>query len=669
MTTTNLNRTQRNALRNTVSACRRLLEDETARLLEGQFGVHRVGRVEGLKKLRQLDEDERAYRKQVMQHLRHIEALARGQKLAGEQVEDSDDDQRVPADVVEQLVREVAFTHLNRLCAFKMMEHESRRLIRETVGPNREKRGLQHYLVEHPIDQARYNSGQQDIAYRNFLIWQAADLAEELGALFSPLDIANRLFPRQRVLEEVLTLINSPELVTIWAVTETIGWIYQYFTPRELRERARKESAAPRNSYELAFRNQFYTPAYIVAFLADNTLGRMWYEMRAGETALAEQCALLVRRPNEAFLAQGETAPVETGDTRYVPFRAKRDPRELRVIDPACGSGHFLLYCFGLFETIYREAYDDPELGAALQTTWPERAEFEHAIPSLILANNLHGIDIDLRAVQIASLALWLRAHTGVTRTIRRDKRLVIRRSNMVYAGPMPGNRTYLDEFLTQLPVPPGLDPEQVSVLVRAVFETMQLADEVGSLLKIDDDLRKAIETARRSIAPQGQRDQSSMFEAEARPLDRAEPVVLAALAAYAAHAAADDYRRRLFADDAAQGFAFIELCRKKYDVVLMNPPFGAPSRDSVAYINSHYERTKNDLYAAFVERGLELLCSGGILGAITSRTGFFLTSFQKWREEILLEKGRLTVVADLGMGVLDTAMVETAAYCVEKVG
>ncbi len=72
-------------------------------------------------------------------------------------------------------------------------------------------------------------------------------------------------------------------------------------------------------------------------------------------------------------------------------------------------------------------------------------------------------------------------------------------------------------------------------------------------------------------------------------------------------------------------------------------------------------------LYAAFVERGLDLLYPGGRLGAITSRTGFFLKTFTKWREDILLGMGHLDVVADLGYGVLDKAMVETAAYVVER--
>jgi len=100
-----------------------------------------------------------------------------------------------------------------------------------------------------------------------------------------------------------------------------------------------------------------------------------------------------------------------------------------------------------------------------------------------------------------------------------------------------------------------------------------------------------------------------------------------------------------------------------------MNPPFGEPSRLSKKYMGRAYARTKNDLYAAFVERGLHLLKIRGMIGAITSRTGFFLSSFRKWREEILLKEAHPTVFADLGYGVLDTAMVETAAYCLQSSG
>src|SRR5208337_2607328 len=86
-----------------------------------------------------------------------------------------------------------------------------------------------------------------------------------------------------------------------------------------------------------------------------------------------------------------------------IPYRPKKDPRELKILDPACGSGHFLLYGFDLLLTVYEESYADPDLGPALHKDYPKIEEFRRDVPRLILAHNLHGIDIDLRASQIAA--------------------------------------------------------------------------------------------------------------------------------------------------------------------------------------------------------------------------------------------------------------------------
>ena len=212
----------------------------------------------------------------------------------------------------------------------------------------------------------------------------------------------------------------------------------------------------------------------------------------------------------------------------------------------------------------------------------------------------------------------------------------------------------------------------------------MKLAGEAGSLLKIEKEIAGAVAEAKQKWLADTKPEQGRLFADDTAPpeqkglgldvtgitdetfWEKAEERIYAALQAYAERAEHGGYQRRLFADDAARGFAFIDLCRKRFDVVLMNPPFGEASRFSKMYIETVYPRTKNDVYAAFVERGLCLLHRGGMLGAITSRTGFFLSSFQKWREEILLQEAKPTVFADLGYGVLDTAMVETAAYCLE---
>jgi type I restriction-modification system DNA methylase subunit len=129
----------------------------------------------------------------------------------------------------------------------------------------------------------------------------------------------------------------------------------------------------------------------------------------------------------------------------------------------------------------------------------------------------------------------------------------------------------------------------------------------------------------------------------------------------------AEGAHRRLFARDGVEVLRFLDTLRQHYDVVLMNPPFGDASLPSKEYIDATYPRTRNDVYAAFVERWLERLVDRGRLGAITSRTGFFLKTFARWREEVLLRETQVDVIADLGYGVLDTAMVETAAYVLQK--
>jgi hypothetical protein len=267
----------------------------------------------------------------------------------------------------------------------------------------------------------------------------------------------------------------------------------------------------------------------------------------------------------------------------------------------------------------------------------------------------------------------------------------------------MPGEKSMLDEFLKTLKqdrlealigrvmqVPEGsrvraTESMVVSLneLVRLVWDKMQLAGEAGSLLKIEEELQEAVRKGQEEWEEKQPLFRFTEFGLTEKPKEsyvryvpgegvsfwqRAEALVLEALRDYATHAAnGGRLQRQLFADDAAQGFAFIDLCQKRFDVVLMNPPFGDSSKTGKAIIEKHYPRTKNDLYAAFVERGLNRLHRAGLLGAITSRTGFFLSSFQKWREEILLKEARPIVFADLGYGVLDTAMVETAAYCLVK--
>jgi hypothetical protein len=192
--------------------------------------------------------------------------------------------------------------------------------------------------------------------------------------LFDRRDPSSVLWPKRSAFEQLLETLNASELAGVWGEDETIGWVYQFFNGQDERRKMREVSEAPRNSHELAVRNQFFTPRYVVQFLTDNTLGRIWYEMRGTSTALAEHCEYIMCGPGEQF------SP-----------RAKKDPRDLRVLDPACGSGHFLLYAFDLLLAIYEEAHADPEspesetTGRKLAQDYPTLEALRKAVPGLII--------------------------------------------------------------------------------------------------------------------------------------------------------------------------------------------------------------------------------------------------------------------------------------------
>jgi hypothetical protein len=471
------------------------------------------------------------------------------------------------------------------------------------------------------------------------------------------------------VLNELLAILNARELAGVWDDDETIGWAYQYFNSDDDRKRARYDKngkpKAPQNSYELAVRNQFFTPRYVVRFLVDNSLARTWWQMRTGDTKLAETCEFLVL-DNAGELVRG-----------------KKDPRDIRVLDPACGSGHFLLYAFDLLETIYEEAWHDESSPASLETGTTLRqdylglGELHQALPAMILRHNLFGVEIDPRAAQIAALALWLRAQRAYREhQVPAGERELITRTHIVVAEPMPGDPALVETFANDLQPP----------LLRGLFERMvtemRLAGELGTLLRVDDAIATTLTTAREEfvrqakttghlpgLEPERRQEELDISEIDdVRFFEEAEAMLLDALRRFSESAAGSiGVRRWMFADDAAQGIALIELVRTRFDVVLMNPPFGASSLSAKNEFEKSYPRTKNDLYAAFVERGIQLLEPRGMVGAITSRTGFFLSSFQKWREEILIKEAPPAVFADLGYGVLDGAMVEVAAYCLER--
>jgi hypothetical protein len=752
----------RSRLQTFVGAARDALTEEFAWQLQQTYGMDPVsGEAAELDRLGDLDDQ----RLETARILRGIMQHYLG-ALANPSAQDRHH-------ALDRIVREQAFTVLNRLAALRLME--ARGILLESVA-----RGYQSTAFQLYQRVAGSALGETGDAYRVFLFSLFDVFANDLPSLFDRHSPFGRLFPRESTFLRLLDLLNAADLEPLWGEDETIGWVYQYFNSTEERRRMRKESGAPRNSRELAVRNQFFTPRYVVEFLVDNTLARQWIDMSAGRSALADQCRFLVRRPDEvslgrmseepddptAHIAQaliakdydrlprfddpengiqamiefahcvdayqrfpdtwgdyfqrlrpllheqrfGESTSQELWDGLFLECRADRhggegeiyeenwfratceeilrrlkepksatvlnryrpmrDPRTLKLLDPACGSMHFGLYAFDVFSRIYGEAWDweaehwpdaayysaDTSPGLPpLHDVYPDEKAFLHDLPRLILEHNIFGVEIDPRAAQIASLALWLRAQRAWHDAgARREDRPAVGHGHVIAAVAPPAEGDLRRELMA------GMDALDAELFERTLFLLNGLP-ELGVLLRAEFEVPALVREIFGSHGAIFQaHDEHQWLKAEARLRNALQDF---------GRTAAGSYRNRLFAEDALQGLSLIDLVNKTFDVVVMNPPFGGLSKGVKHILEKAYPKSRKDLLAVFVQRGIALLRPRGRLGTITSRTCFFLSSFQKWREDILLSSAPPALVADLGHGVMDDAMVEAAAYVLEVKG
>ena len=273
--------TTRNRLQNFVSDARTLLVTEFTRQLQNDYGMDPdTGNISSLDDLTHLNDTQIQTARLLRDTTEHYQAASPSADAK---------------QILDRIVREQAFTVLNRLCALRMAE--TRGILVESIGKAHNSEGFQ--LYKHI---AGISLGDIGDAYQIYLFSLFDEFAYDLAVLFDRYSAMGRLFPKESVLLTLLDKINAVDLAHLWAEDETIGWIYQYFNSVEERRQMRSESQAPRNSRELAVRNQFFTPRYVVEFLTDNTLGRIWYEMTKGNTCLTDQCRYLVQRPNEVFL-------------------------------------------------------------------------------------------------------------------------------------------------------------------------------------------------------------------------------------------------------------------------------------------------------------------------------------------------------------------------------
>jgi len=567
---------QRTQLERLVNRARAVLEDDLGAQLEGRFGIHADGAIEDEQALRD-DASDRATRRDLVEIVAHLVAL--GETKAG---------------AVARLLREAAFTHLNRLLAVRIAEAIG--LLPESLATGRQSRGFRELGEIMPI-----------LAddYWGYLLLCGDELAADAPALFDPRNPLLALAPSTPAIDDVVASLAEPDAARVWLAPDALGWAYQFFNTSDERRLMREGAAAPRTSRELAVRNQFFTPRYVVDFLVQNTLGRRLIESDPASPLLGE-LTLLVDPP---------TAP-----------GAPLDLHDVAVLDPACGSGHFLLGCYDLLERAWE-----------LQGVPPSESA-----PAIV--GSLWGVDIDLRCAQVASAAIVVRAR-------HHCRELPLPRPNIITARSLSAGSA-------ALPADLGLTPEQ-HYLVERISEVLTDAPLLGTLLKAEDALEQEI----RHAAFGGTAGTLPLSE---DAFSRVEADLMAHLQTVADQASSS-VAERLLAAEADDALRLVEVVSKRYDAVLMNPPFGEPVPKTKPYLRATYPwlPTKDsNLLAAFVGRGLELCKPDGYLGAITSRAGMFLTTFEEWRRQVVLES-RLQTVADLGLGVMEQALVEAAAYTI----
>lgn len=638
-----------------VSSAKNLLMQNITELLQQYYGIWIDGHSIPVEQLSNQDPDIVHTAKMLRERLKHLLAAL---------PENQNDKERL---AVGQLIAEQAFTQLNRFSALRMCEE--RGLILESIHGGYDSVGFQSFdAISQVIGMPQYDR------YKWYLHSIFDELSIELPAVFDRFSPYGLIFPDESTLLKLLELINSTDLsewydeqngttVNFWKEDETLGWMFQDYNSLEERRKMREESNKPRNSREMAVRNQFFTPEYIVRFLTDNSLGRIWYEMTKSQSLIGEkQCSYMVKKPDETLTE-----------------RTIKEPTEILSLDPTCGSMHFGLYLYEVYEFIYMDAWDNhPNLLIPFREIHT-RDTFHREVPRLILENNIFGCEIDPRALQIAALSLWLRAQRsyGEMGILPQDRPL-IKKSNLVLAEAMPGNKKLLKGLMEELDKP-------MQNLIKKIWDKMQFVGEAGLLFKMEKEIEDEIDYLKNNWTKVNQYRYATLFssneekakiemENETRRILKENKEeffkeitsrLKEALYQLSSKLSEEEgYENALFSDDATRGFAFIELCQKRFDCIVMNPPFGEGSENTSSYLDANYPVWCRNLVCAFFDRMQEMLTDKGKLGAIFDRTVMIKSSYEKFRKRNLC--GFITNCADTGWGVLD-ANVETSTLVLNK--
>ncbi|MDO9541945.1 MAG: BREX-1 system adenine-specific DNA-methyltransferase PglX [Kiritimatiellia bacterium] len=565
-----------------------------------------------------------------LEQLSHLSAEDRCARLIVDVfVQSSLQSGRSREEAISEFLQEAAYTWANRLIALRCME--ARTLIDEIIiqKENYGGRSLKHHRLTRQNPEVC--AGEDDGLYAA-LCTEFAERAEELPLLFQPDEPVIALKPGVAALKKCIQLLSAAD--EIFTAPDALGWAYQYWNTEEkdrVFAKVRTVKGAKIEKSDIIPVTQLYTEPYMVKFLVQNSLGALWMAMHP-DSRLCNDWAYYVR--------DADRAPMERKSLTYLSF-----------LDPSVGSGHFLLEAFDLLFAMYEEEGELKTPGDICEA---------------ILSENLFGIDIDERAIQIAACALYMKAKEK-DQTFR-PTRINLAATNIHVGADMDHLAAFLDKH-----------PEDKPFLttLRMIFESLRHADELGTLLQIEEPVEKefrflkALDDEEKAGPPQQNMLFAEMDKSEQAPLplgaisyEEWKSGLLARLYAhFKEEFASADFSSRFFGETAGKGLSLFDFLSRRYDVVATNPPYmGSKNMGPVVkrYVESHFTSGKRDLYAAFILRCLELARpETGRVAMVTQQSWMFLRSFADLRA---LDEEKLKKAKGF-KGILRETSIETLAH------
>lgn len=567
---------------------------------------------------------------------------------------------RIKKDGFAQTMEAVAYTWFNRFAALRYME------LHDYLGHGHRAlsslEGTLPDILTHAADLAQSGdlpglnpglvvemklAGNRDgELYRMLLVAQCNALSNIMPFLFERIDDETELLLPDNLLrtDSVIAKLVSSIEEEDWKEVEIIGWLYQFY----ISEKKDQVIGKVVKSEDIPAATQLFTPNWIVQYLVQNSVGRLWLMANPASTLQAQW---------PYYIAPADQTPeVQAQLDALIQTRVDEDgdslnPVTMTMLDPACGSGHILVEAYEVFKAIYLERGYQPR-----------------SIPRLILEKNLYGLDIDDRAAQMAGFALLMKARAD-------DRRL--------FNEPVKLNVLSLQESK-------GLDVDELARTLQSVAggDGAQLADSAARIEFGEDDLFPG-------TSPQFFLGESSAVSLVSNPVDnlvsdsarqaiaaliatfehaktfgsliQIPPALNAQLVAMAKRLQTALLSGDLYAKAAAQDLlplvAQARMLGMQFDAVIANPPYmggKAMNSDLKEFAKKQFPSSKSDLFAMFIERNLKLVKNKGWCAMITMPSWLFLSSYESLRREII-NNHSIDSLLHLGRGIFGIDFGSTA--------